>query len=67
MFWFPLFQGTFPEWFPLWAGEDYLFFRPVFNVADAAISVGIGLIFIFQKRFFKTPTFEVNEETSQPE
>jgi signal peptidase II len=67
MFWFPLFEGTFPEWFPLWAGEDYLFFRPVFNIADAAISVGIGLIFIFQKRFFKTPAVEVNEEASQPE
>ncbi|TXB67091.1 lipoprotein signal peptidase [Vicingus serpentipes] len=67
MFWFPLFEGTFPEWFPLWAGEDYLFFRPVFNIADAAISVGIGLIFIFQKRFFKTPAVEVNEEASQSE
>lgn len=67
MFWFPLFEGTFPEWFPLWAGEDYLFFRPVFNIADAAISVGIVLIFIFQKRFFKTPAVEVNEEASQPE
>ncbi|MCB9361427.1 MAG: lipoprotein signal peptidase [Flavobacteriales bacterium] len=64
MFWFPLFSGTFPEWFPLWGGEDFLFFRPVFNIADAAISVGIGLIFIFQKRFFKTPsTQEISENT----
>lgn len=52
MFWFPLFDGTFPDWFPIWGGEDFLFFRPVFNVADAAISVGIGLVFIFQKKFF---------------
>lgn len=52
MFWFPLFDGTFPDWFPFWGGEDFLFFRPVFNVADAAISIGIGLIFVFQKRFF---------------
>ncbi|NCP44962.1 MAG: lipoprotein signal peptidase [Flavobacteriales bacterium CG18_big_fil_WC_8_21_14_2_50_32_9] len=53
MFSFPLFKGVFPEWFPIWGGEDFLFFRPVFNVADASISVGISLIFIFQKRFFK--------------
>jgi signal peptidase II len=65
MFWFPLFSGTFPDWFPLWGGEDYLFFRPVFNVADAAISVGIGVIFIFQKRFFKTPATQADTETSE--
>lgn len=59
MFWFPLFDGTFPDWFPFWGGEEFLFFRPVFNVADAAISVGIGLIFIFQKKFFKTPETSV--------
>lgn len=52
MFWFPLFEGTFPEWFPFWAGEDFLFFRPVFNVADSAITIGIALIFLFQHKFF---------------
>lgn len=55
MFWFPLFSGSFPDWFPFWGGEDFLFFRPVFNVADASISVGIGLVFIFQKKFFGKP------------
>lgn len=53
MFYFPLFDGFFPEWFPIWGGEHFMFFRPVFNVADAAISIGIALIFIFNKRFFK--------------
>ncbi|HAW21305.1 MAG TPA: lipoprotein signal peptidase [Flavobacteriales bacterium] len=53
MLYFPLFNGTFPEWFPLWGGEDFLFFRPVFNVADAAITTGIAMIVIFQKRFFE--------------
>ena len=53
MFWFPLFEGDFPDWMPFWGGEHFLFFRPVFNVADAAISIGIALIFIFNKRFFK--------------
>jgi len=64
MFWFPLMEGTFPEWFPIWGGEDFLFFRPVFNVADAAISVGIVLIFIFQKKFFKKEVVEVEEKNN---
>jgi len=53
MFWFPLLEGNFPVWFPIWKGEHFLFFRPVFNVADASISVGISMIFLFQKRYFK--------------
>ena len=53
MLWFPLLEGNFPDWFPIWGGEHFLFFRPVFNVADTSISVGIGMIFLFQKRYFK--------------
>ena len=53
MFYFPLIEGNFPDWFPFWGGEHFLFFRPVFNIADASISFGIGLIFLFNKRFFK--------------
>lgn len=53
MFYFPLFSGYYPDWFPLWGGEDFLFFRPVFNIADSAISIGVVLLIIFQKRFFK--------------
>ena len=53
MFYFPLIEGNFPNWFPFWGGEHFLFFRPVFNIADASISFGIGLIFLFNKRFFK--------------
>lgn len=53
MLYFPLFEGTFPTWFPFWGGEEFLFFRPVFNIADSAISVGVFLILIFQKRYFK--------------
>jgi len=37
MFYFPMFKGTFPDWFPLWAGEEFEFFRPVFNLADSSI------------------------------
>ncbi len=53
MLYFPLFEGHFPKWFPFWGGEEYQFFRPVFNVADSSISVGVFLILLFQKRFFK--------------
>ncbi len=50
MFYFPLFQTNIPSWFPFWAGEEFEFFRPVFNVADAAISIGFVLILLFQKQ-----------------
>jgi signal peptidase II len=51
MFYFPLVSGHFPDWFPIWGGEDFQFFRPIFNLADAAISVGVATILIFQKKF----------------
>ena len=53
MLYFPLVHGTFPSWFPIWGNETFEFFRPIFNVADAAISVGVITILVFQKRFFK--------------
>ncbi len=69
MLYFPLIEGNFPDWFPIWGGEHFLFFRPVFNIADSAISVGVFLILIFQKRYFKeehkekeTPHSEILED-----
>lgn len=52
MFYFPIIQTTIPENWPFWAGEDFEFFRPVFNVADAAISIGFVIILLGQKTFF---------------
>jgi signal peptidase II len=52
MFYFPLFEGYFPQWLPVWGGEHFLFFRPVFNLADAAISCGVILWIIFQNRLY---------------
>ena len=49
MFYFPLIEGRLPEWLPFWGGEHFVFFRPVFNIADAAISVGIGLFILAQR------------------
>ena len=58
MFYFPILEGVFPSWVPIWGGEDYIFFRPVFNIADAAISVGVIVILILQKTYFKEETKE---------
>lgn len=54
MLYFPIIKNAhFPEWFPIWGGEEFEFFRPVFNIADAAISSGVIALLIFQKKFFK--------------
>jgi signal peptidase II len=52
MFYFPLYEGHYPDWFPLRGGEPLIFFRPVFNVADSAITVGVLSILLFQRRYF---------------
>ena len=52
MFYFPLINSHFPNWFPFWAGEHFIFFRPVFNIADAGISIGIFLILLFYRKQF---------------
>ena len=67
MLYFPLADGYFPKWFPIWGGEHFEFFRPVFNIADASISVGVIAILLFQKKFFKhekTKTAEVKVENN---
>lgn len=52
MFYFPLFSGVYPDWVPFAGGSDFQFFRPVFNVADSSISIGIFSIIIFYRRQF---------------
>lgn len=52
MFYFPIIQTILPEWIPFWGGQDFIFFRPVFNIADASISCGIITGLIFQKKLF---------------
>jgi signal peptidase II len=52
MLYFPIISGTWPDWFPINAGERFLFFRPVFNLADSAVTTGVLVILVFQKRFF---------------
>jgi signal peptidase II len=55
MLYFPIIRNAhFPAWIPIWGGEDFEFFRPIFNLSDAAISIGIITILVFQKRFFRS-------------
>lgn len=53
MFYFPIFKGYLPEWIPFWGGDYFVFFRPVFNIADSAISIGVAIMVIFQKKVMK--------------
>lgn len=71
MFYFPIIDTTWPSWMPWVGGERFEFFSPIFNIADAAISVGVITLFVFQKRFFKKKedstnptTIETNTEVS---
>lgn len=55
MFYFPLWQGRFPDWLPFQGGKPFEFFRPVFNIADAAISVGVGMMILVQRKHKPIP------------
>jgi signal peptidase II len=50
MFYFPLIETVLPDWIPIWGGKDFIFFRPIFNMADSAICVGVFILFIFYRR-----------------
>jgi signal peptidase II len=52
MLFFPLFDHTWPAWVPFVGGEYFLFFSPVFNIADSSIFLGVVIILIFQRKFF---------------
>lgn len=67
MFYFPIVNGRFPTWLPIWGGEDFQFFRPIFNFADAAISGGVIIIIIFQKKFSKKHEVEEFGTTTLPD
>lgn len=49
MLYFPIISGHYPQWFPVVGGKEFEFFRPIFNIADAAISGGVIAIFVFQR------------------
>ncbi len=58
MLYFPIWSGYLPEWVPFRGGQYFTFFEPVFNIADTSISVGIGLLLLFNKSAFPKPITE---------
>lgn len=71
MLYFPIVKSNFPSWFPFVGGDEFEFFSPIFNIADASISAGVITLLVFQKRFFKKmktsdkhPTVETSTEVS---
>ncbi len=68
MLYFPVIRNShFPAWIPIWGGDDFEFFRPIFNLSDAAISTGIITILIFQKRYFKNHTQNIQTKSVETE
>lgn len=63
MFYFPLIDTILPEWLPIWGGDHFVFFRPIFNLADSAICVGVFLVLLFYRKTFSSSlTTEKNKK-----
>jgi signal peptidase II len=59
MLYFPLIETTWPTWIPVWGGQDFVFFRPIFNIADSSICVSVFILLIFYRR-------ELSESFAKP-
>lgn len=53
MFYFPIWSGDLPSWIPFMGGKHFTFFNAIFNVADVAISTGVGILIVFNKKAFE--------------
>lgn len=58
---FPIWKGVLPDWIPFFGGDYFTFFEPVFNVADMAISTGIGMLIVFNKKAFHQEEEEITD------
>jgi signal peptidase II len=61
MFYFPMIDTILPEWVPFWGGERFVFFQPVFNVADSSITVGVISLLLFNRKFFTSDKKKEND------
>jgi signal peptidase II len=64
MFYFPLIVTTWPEWVPVWGGDPFVFFSPVFNFADSAISVGVVALLLFYRKEISEINIKSKKEAS---
>ncbi len=64
MFYFDIWEGYIPDWVPLWGGS-YTALWPIFNIADASIFIGVGIILIFQNRFFPEKKEDILQEKTE--
>ena len=67
MFYFPLIEGRYPDWLPFLGGNSFIFFRPVFNIADSSITVGIFSILIFYRKYFNKHEELISKENNEPD
>lgn len=65
MLYFPLIEGTYPSWIPFVGGNEFIFFRPVFNLADSSITIGIFSILIFYRKYFNKNEEKPEQEKEQ--
>lgn len=65
MFYFPIINSYYPDWFPYLGGKDFIFFRPVFNLADSAITVGVMILIFFQRNLFRKEQKQSKEEVEE--
>ena len=62
MLYFPIINTTLPEWFPFGGGQEFIFFRPIFNIADSCITVGALYLLIFKWKFFSAETKKIENK-----
>jgi len=65
MFYFPLIVTTWPDWMPFWGGDEFIFFSPVFNFADACVSVSVVALFLFCRRELATLSVSNDKESTE--
>ena len=65
MLYFPLVEWNWPNWLPFVGGEHFIFFQPIFNFADAALSVGVIVLILFYSKFFYDDSLKVSKESEE--
>ncbi len=65
MFYFPLVEWNWPDWLPFVGGEHFIFFQPIFNFADAALSVGVIVLILFYSKFFYDDKLSLSKENEE--